>query len=88
MARNQRARIEEDWTPWRYLFDLTSEQKILRDSVRAFAEKEIRPQAHELDRNERFSVEITRKMAEMGLFGMSSPATGRAISASSPVSYP
>ncbi len=51
-------------------FDLTTEQNILRQSVREFAEKEIRPVARELDAKEEFSYELTRKMGEMGLFGI------------------
>jgi alkylation response protein AidB-like acyl-CoA dehydrogenase len=51
-------------------YDLTEEQQILRESVRKFAEVEIRPVARELDEKEQFSVPLTRKMAEMGLFGM------------------
>jgi len=51
-------------------FDLTAEQNILRQSVREFAEKEIRPVARELDAKEEFSYELTRKMGEMGLFGV------------------
>jgi short/branched chain acyl-CoA dehydrogenase len=50
-------------------FDLTEEQKLIRQAVREFAEKEIAPVAQELDEKERFSVELTRKMAEMGLLG-------------------
>ncbi len=51
-------------------FDLSDEQKSIRDAVRAFAEKEIRPKAHDLDRQEAFSPELTKRMGEMGLFGM------------------
>lgn len=51
-------------------YDLTEEQKILRRTVRDFAEKEIAPVARELDEKEEFSVELTRKMADLGLFGM------------------
>jgi short-chain 2-methylacyl-CoA dehydrogenase len=51
-------------------FDLSPEQNALRDQVRKFAENEIKPVAHELDEKESFSVELTKKMAEMGLFGM------------------
>jgi alkylation response protein AidB-like acyl-CoA dehydrogenase len=46
------------------------EQEILRNSVRDFAEKEIRPVARELDEKEEFSYDTMRKMAELGLFGM------------------
>ena len=51
-------------------FDLSEEQVILRESVREFAESEILPHAIELDEKETFSVDITRKMGDMGLFGM------------------
>jgi short/branched chain acyl-CoA dehydrogenase len=46
------------------------EQEILRNSVRQFAEKEIKPAARELDEKEEFSYETMQKMAEIGLFGM------------------
>jgi len=51
-------------------FDLTREQEMIRREVRAFAEKEIAPVAAELDDQERFSAGLTRKMGEIGLFGM------------------
>jgi len=51
-------------------FDLTREQEMIRREVRAFAEKEIAPVAAELDDQERFSADLTRKMGEIGLFGM------------------
>ena len=51
-------------------FDLTTEQKMIRKEVRKFAQKEIAPIAQELDENEEFSSELTKKMGEIGLFGM------------------
>jgi short/branched chain acyl-CoA dehydrogenase len=51
-------------------FNLSMEQEILRNSVRQFAEKEIKPVAKELDEKEEFSYETMRKMGELGLFGM------------------
>ncbi len=51
-------------------FDLTEDQQILRDSVREFAEKEIKPIAEKLDEKEEFSLDLVKKMADMGLFGM------------------
>lgn len=51
-------------------FDFTEEQQILRDSIREFAEKEIKPIAEELDAKEDFSLELVNKMAQLGLFGM------------------
>ncbi len=51
-------------------FTLSSEQEILRESVRSFAENEIKPVASELDKKEEFSYETMKKMAELGLFGV------------------
>lgn len=51
-------------------FDLTKEQEMIRKEVRKFAKNEVAPVAAELDENEEFSVELTRKLGEIGLFGM------------------
>ncbi|MBN1883619.1 MAG: acyl-CoA dehydrogenase family protein [Deltaproteobacteria bacterium] len=51
-------------------YDLTEDQNILRDTVRSFSEEVIKPMAEELDEKAEFSVELTKKMAELGLFGM------------------
>ncbi len=50
-------------------FDLSDEQNLTRQSIRTFAESEIRPVARELDEREEFSLELTRKMADLGLLG-------------------
>ncbi len=50
-------------------FDLTEEQSLTRQAVRDFAEKEILPVAQQLDESEEFSVELTQKMAQIGLLG-------------------
>lgn len=49
---------------------ITEQHEMVRNSVRDFAETVIKPVARELDKQEKFSLEITRKMAEMGLCGM------------------
>lgn len=54
-------------------FELTSEQESLRKTVRSFAEKEITPKAEELDEKEEFSYELTKKMADLGFFGLIVP---------------
>jgi len=54
-------------------FNLTDEQKILRQTVRKFAEKEILPKREELDEKEEFSYEITKKMFDLGFFGIVIP---------------
>lgn len=51
-------------------FKITTEQEILRNAVRDFAEKEIRPIAAEMDEKEEFNLETCRAMGELGLFGM------------------
>ena len=51
-------------------FDLTKEQEMIRKEVRKFAQSEIAPVALELDEAEEFSEDLTRKMGEIGLFGM------------------
>ena len=51
-------------------FGLNDEHIMMRKAVRDFAEGEIRPVAMELDRSETFSLELTRKMGDMGLFGV------------------
>lgn len=54
-------------------FDLSEEQKMIREAVRDFAELEIKPIAQELDEKAEFSLDLTRKMGELGLFGMYLP---------------
>lgn len=58
-------------------FELTPEQEMLKNSLREFAEAEIVPKNEELDEKEEFSYELTSKMAELGLFGITvSPEYG------------
>ena len=54
-------------------FELTEEQQMIRDTVRDFAEREIKPIAKELDEKAEFSEDLTRKIGELGLFGMFLP---------------
>lgn len=54
-------------------FELTDEQNMIRETVRDFAEREIKPIAQELDEKAEFSYDLTRKMGELGLFGMYLP---------------
>ena len=51
-------------------FDLSKEQEMVRKEVRRFATSEIAPVAADLDEKEAFSVELTRKMGDIGLFGV------------------
>ena len=54
-------------------FDLSEEQILIKNTVRDFAEREIKPLARDLDETGQFSVELTKKMGELGLFGMFLP---------------
>jgi alkylation response protein AidB-like acyl-CoA dehydrogenase len=54
-------------------FDLTTEQRLLRDTVREFARAEIAPVAEELDRDKRFPYEIVDKLGKLGLMGIPFP---------------
>jgi alkylation response protein AidB-like acyl-CoA dehydrogenase len=54
-------------------FDLTSEQQLVRDTVREFAESRIAPVAEELDREHRFPYDLIAELGELGLMGMTIP---------------
>src|SRR5215207_6345652 len=50
-------------------FELTDEQRLVRDTAREFADNEIAPRARENDRNERFDMELVEKLADIGFLG-------------------
>ncbi|MDX9788497.1 MAG: acyl-CoA dehydrogenase family protein [Desulfobacterales bacterium] len=54
-------------------FDLKKEQEMIRKEVRHFAQTQIAAVAADLDESESFSVSLTKKMGEIGLFGMIVP---------------
>ena len=54
-------------------FELTSEQQLLKDTVREFAWTRVAPAAAELDREARFPYELVAEMAELGLMGIPIP---------------
>jgi short-chain 2-methylacyl-CoA dehydrogenase len=54
-------------------FELTDEQRLLRDTVRDFARSEVAPVAEELDRTKSFPYEIVAKMGALGLMGIPFP---------------
>ncbi|PYR80034.1 MAG: butyryl-CoA dehydrogenase [Acidobacteria bacterium] len=55
-------------------FDLTEEQRLLEQSVREWAAREVAPKVHDLDREHRFDRGILPQMADLGLLGCSVPA--------------
>jgi butyryl-CoA dehydrogenase len=54
-------------------FALTDHQKLIRDTVRQFMDAEVRPLVKELEREERFPLEILKKIGEVGCCGMLTP---------------
>ena len=54
-------------------FDLTEEQRLVRDMARDFATREIAPKAAEIDKSGRWPAEIVAKMGELGFLGMAIP---------------
>jgi alkylation response protein AidB-like acyl-CoA dehydrogenase len=54
-------------------FQLSDEQRLLRDTVRDFARSEVAPVAEELDRTKAFPYELVAKMGELDLMGIPFP---------------
>jgi short-chain 2-methylacyl-CoA dehydrogenase len=54
-------------------FDLPDDHRLLRSTVRDFAEQEIAPIAAELDRTHSFPYEIVRRLGELDLMGVPFP---------------
>ena len=54
-------------------FTFTDEQKMLRDMVRKFVDKELKPAAEKIDEEEKIPRELIDKIGELGLLGVSFP---------------
>src|ERR1700676_3246916 len=54
-------------------FDLSDHHRLLRQTVRDFAQHEIGPVAEELDRTKAFPYEIVRRLGELDLMGIPFP---------------
>src|ERR687883_455467 len=54
-------------------FDLSDDHRLIRDTVRQFAEGEVAPVAEELDRTKSFPYEIVRKLGDLNLMGIPFP---------------
>jgi butyryl-CoA dehydrogenase len=54
-------------------FELGEEQRLVRDMVHDFAQREIAPRAAEVDKSEEFPADNLRQMAELGLLGLPYP---------------
>src|SRR4051812_25880094 len=54
-------------------FELTEEQRLLEQTVREWAGREVAPRIKELDRAHQFDRQIFPQMADLGLMGISIP---------------
>ncbi len=54
-------------------FELTEQQRMIRDMARDFATREVAPVAAENDRLERFPADIVKRLGELGFMGMNVP---------------
>ena len=54
-------------------FDLSEEQRMIREAVREFAQAEIAPRAREIDEKSEFLRDIFQKMGLLGLMGLPFP---------------
>ncbi|MEU7884035.1 acyl-CoA dehydrogenase family protein [Microbispora bryophytorum] len=54
-------------------FELNEEQRLFRQTLREFVDKEIVPVAPEWERSGRYPEEIVRRFAQLGLFGITVP---------------
>jgi alkylation response protein AidB-like acyl-CoA dehydrogenase len=57
----------------KHAFDLTEDQRMVREMVREFARDEVAPIAAEIDENHRFPLETWKKIVELGLPGIPFP---------------
>ncbi|MBN1390081.1 MAG: acyl-CoA dehydrogenase [Candidatus Thermoplasmatota archaeon] len=55
------------------ILELSEQQKMIRNMVREFAEKEVRPRAAELDEKEEYPHAALERMAELGILGVIIP---------------
>ncbi|MGI5328824.1 acyl-CoA dehydrogenase family protein [Actinomadura nitritigenes] len=54
-------------------FELTEEQRLFRDTLRDFVDREIRPVVREWEAADRYPAEIVETMKDLGLFGLTVP---------------
>jgi len=54
-------------------FSLSDEQKLFQKTIREFCEREIKPIADKIDKEEYFPKDLYKKMGQMGLMGMTVP---------------
>jgi isovaleryl-CoA dehydrogenase len=55
------------------LAGLTEDQAELRDAVSSWAQKEVAPRAHDIDKNNASPADLWTKLGDMGLLGVTVP---------------
>ncbi len=60
-------------TSFPFLTELTENQLLIRDTVREFAEKNIRPRIMEFDESQEFPMDIMQQLGELGFLGILIP---------------
>ena len=59
--------------PTELSFELSEEQQLIRDSIRDFVERHVKPSVKERDASKKFPHELVKKLAEQGFMGMVHP---------------
>ena len=54
-------------------FDLTEEQRLIKETAATFVTKEVKPHAHRLDRDAVYPSELVRRLGEIGFMGICIP---------------
>ncbi|HEX9787683.1 MAG TPA: acyl-CoA dehydrogenase [Candidatus Binatia bacterium] len=54
-------------------FELTEEERMIRETAAAFVAKEVKPHAHQLDRDAVYPSKLVRRLGEIGFMGMCIP---------------
>ncbi len=54
-------------------FELSEEQQLIRDSIRDFVERHVKPGVKERDASKEFPHDLVKKLAEQGFMGMVHP---------------
>jgi len=60
-------------------FELSEDQRLIREMVKNFAENEIKPVAKDLEENHEYPGKLLQKLAELGILGMAVPQNTAAL---------
>lgn len=64
----------ENWKSFN-LFNPTESHKMLRNIMKSFVQAEVEPQAHKFDHEEKFNIELFKKLSDLGLLEITVPET-------------